>query len=172
MYWTLQMKKFEEKEINLLIFDIKNWLKKYEFGTFCQSVIHWQIFKSFFPLTMLILGQNSTSNIEILNCIPYGLHTNNANYFFIIAHVNFIVSIRNKAPIQGCRNGFWLGQTHPWLIVGPLKWLGNVHKWCPILGGMGGSSKIGQNRTWGGRYFIKNRMSDYSAIFIIVFMNF
>ena len=27
--------------------------------------------------------------------------------------------------------------------------LGNVHKWCPILGGEGGSSKMGQNGTRG-----------------------
>ena len=32
---------------------------------------------------------------------------------------------------------------------GYIKELGNVHKWCLILGGVGGSSKIGQNRTRG-----------------------
>ena len=37
-----------------LIFDIENWLWKYNFGTFWQTIIHWRIFKS-----MLILGQKS-----------------------------------------------------------------------------------------------------------------
>ena len=40
-------------------FDIKNWLSNYDFGTFRWTVIHWQNFFPFFPLSMLILGQKS-----------------------------------------------------------------------------------------------------------------
>ena len=43
-----------------LIFDIENWLWKYDFGTFWRTVIHVRIFLKNFPLSMLILGQKSS----------------------------------------------------------------------------------------------------------------
>ena len=41
------------------IFDIKNWLSKYDFSTFQWTVIHRQNFFISFLLNMLILGQKS-----------------------------------------------------------------------------------------------------------------
>ena len=89
---------------------------------------------------------------------------------------------QNSAPIPNF--GRTLLTTHPYLQLNlDLAWspvfllkycllmtllpnfLGNVHKWCPILGWEGGSSKMGQNRTRGVRYESKNRTSDFSGIF-------
>ena len=42
-----------------LVFDTTNWLWKYSFGTFWQTVSHHQIFFEKNPLSMLILGQKS-----------------------------------------------------------------------------------------------------------------
>ena len=42
-----------------LIFDIKNWLWKYNFGTFWWTIIHRQILWKKIPFSMLILGQTS-----------------------------------------------------------------------------------------------------------------
>ena len=39
------------------IFDIENWLWKYNFGTFWRSIIHRRIVLRQFPLSMSILGQ-------------------------------------------------------------------------------------------------------------------
>ena len=44
-------------EKNPFIFDIDNWLWKYDFGTFWQTIIHCRIVLKQFPLSMLILGQ-------------------------------------------------------------------------------------------------------------------
>ena len=41
------------------IFDIENWLWKYDFGTFWQTIIHCKIVLKQFPLSILILGQKS-----------------------------------------------------------------------------------------------------------------
>ena len=41
------------------IFDIENWLWKYDFGTFWWTVSHRRIFLNRFPLSMLTLGQKS-----------------------------------------------------------------------------------------------------------------
>ena len=42
-----------------MIFDIENWLWKYDLGTFWRTKIHRPIFLKIFPLSMLILGQKS-----------------------------------------------------------------------------------------------------------------
>ena len=42
-----------------LIFDIKKWLWKYNFGTFCQTIIHRRIVWKQCHLSMLILGQKA-----------------------------------------------------------------------------------------------------------------
>ena len=62
-----------------LIFDIENWLWKYDFGTFQQAVTHWRIFKKN-PLSMLILGQKSCFLGPTIFKIPqpnwhYNVHT-------------------------------------------------------------------------------------------------
>ena len=44
-------------EIFLSIFDIKNWLWKYDFGTFWRTGISCRIFLNKIPFSMLILGQ-------------------------------------------------------------------------------------------------------------------
>ena len=41
------------------IFDIENWLWKYDFGTFWRTVSHRRICLKKFPLSILILGQKS-----------------------------------------------------------------------------------------------------------------
>ena len=41
------------------IFDIENWLWKYDFGTFWWTVSHRRIFFKKIPFSMLILGQKS-----------------------------------------------------------------------------------------------------------------
>ena len=41
------------------IFDIENWLWKYNFGTFWRTIIHRRIVLKQFPLSMLILGQKA-----------------------------------------------------------------------------------------------------------------
>ena len=40
-----------------LIFDVENWVWKYDFGTFWRTVIQQRIFLKQIPLSMLILGQ-------------------------------------------------------------------------------------------------------------------
>ena len=42
-----------------LIFDIENWLWKYNFGTFWQTIIQHRIVLKQFPLSVSILGQKS-----------------------------------------------------------------------------------------------------------------
>ena len=42
-----------------LIFDIENWLWKYNFGAFWRTIIHCRIILKQFPLSMSILGQKS-----------------------------------------------------------------------------------------------------------------
>ena len=54
--WYSSMTFFEK---NPLIFDIDNWLWKYDFGTFWRTIIHCRIVLKQFPLSMSILGQNS-----------------------------------------------------------------------------------------------------------------
>ena len=41
------------------IFDIENWLWKYDFGTFWRTIIHCRIVLKQFPLSMLILVQKA-----------------------------------------------------------------------------------------------------------------
>ena len=41
------------------IFDIENWLWKYDFGTFWRTIIHCRIVLKKNPLSMLILGQKA-----------------------------------------------------------------------------------------------------------------
>ena len=45
-------------KIFLSIFDVKNWLWKYDFGTFWRTGISCRIFLNKIPFSMLILGQN------------------------------------------------------------------------------------------------------------------
>ena len=48
--WSSKLIFWKEKKVkkNLLIFDIKNWLWKHDFGIFWRTVINQQIFFDFF----------------------------------------------------------------------------------------------------------------------------
>ena len=71
------------------IFDIENWLWKYDFSTFWRTIIHRMIVLKKFPLSMLILGQKSCILGPTIFKIPqpnwhyYTVYTTFDNFRFV-----------------------------------------------------------------------------------------
>ena len=82
-------------EKNLLIFDIENWLWKYNFGTFWRTIIHCRIVLKKFPLSVLILGQKS--------CIlgPIIFKITQLNWHYPTSHNGYSYIFQEFIPFPG-----------------------------------------------------------------------
>ena len=78
------------------IFDIENWLWKYGFGTFWQTINHCRIVLKQFPLSMLILGQKSC----ILGPTIFKIPQPNCHYYlYLFCHHVWSVKIEETISL-------------------------------------------------------------------------
>ena len=69
------------------IFYIKNWLWKFDFGTFCWTAIHQQISFLIFPLSMLILHQESC----FLGPTIFEIPNSTTNWHYLCVFVKYFI---------------------------------------------------------------------------------
>ena len=89
------------------IFGIENWLWKYNFGTFWQSIIHCSIVLKQFPFSMLILGRKPWILGPIIFKIPqpnwhYYAQPKNIYYSYLFPVGILIISACKRFPGKIC----------------------------------------------------------------------